>query len=146
MKYILLIGRILYAGIFLMAITYHFKADAIGWAASKGVPLPNLLVPAAGILAFLGGLSIAVGYRARMGAWLLVIFLVPVTFWMHAFWNETDPMMMQMQMSNFMKNLSLLGSAFVIAWFGAGPMSLDELGMDDRGIPVTNINTNSAAA
>ena len=146
MKYILLIGRILYAGIFLMTITSHFKTDMVGYAASKGVPFANLLVPASGIIAFVGGLSIALGYKARMGAWLLVFFLLPVTFWMHAFWNETDPMMMQMQMANFMKNLSLLGSAFVITWFGAGPMSLDELGMDDRGIPVTDINTKSAAA
>lgn len=145
MKYLVLIGRILYAGIFLMAVTSHFKPDTIGWAASKGVPMPNFLVPASALIAFLGGLSIVAGYKARIGAWLIVIFLVPVTFWMHAFWKETDPMMMQMQMSNFMKNLSLLGAALMFTWFGAGPMSMDELRMDDRGIPVTDIKTNSAA-
>lgn len=128
-----------------MAVTYHFKPDTIGWAASKGVPMANFLVPASAIIAFLGGLSIAIGYKARIGAWLIVIFLIPVTGWMHAFWKETDPMMMQMQMANFMKNLSLLGAAFVFTWVGPGPMSFDEMGMDDRGIPVTDINTNSAA-
>jgi putative oxidoreductase len=45
---------------------------------------------------------------------------------MHAFWKETDPMQMQMQMSMFMKNMSMLGGALIIAYFGAGPLSLDK--------------------
>lgn len=127
MKYLVLTGRVLFSLMFLMAITFHFKAEAVTYARSYGVPMPSILVPVSGILAFLGGLSISLGYKARMGAWFIIVFLIPVTFMMHAFWKETDPMQMNMQMSNFMKNLSMLGGALLIAWFGAGPLSLDEL-------------------
>ena len=87
--------------------------------------MASLLVPASGVLAALGGLSILVGYRARIGAWLLVAFLVPVTLTMHAFWTVKDPMMMQLQFGMFMKNLGLLGGALFLASFGPGAISLD---------------------
>jgi putative oxidoreductase len=44
---------------------------------------------------------------------------------MHNFWTISDPMMRQMQMAMFMKNISMLGGALLIAYFGAGPLSVD---------------------
>jgi putative oxidoreductase len=70
-------------------------------------------------------LSILLGYRARLGAWLIVLFLIPVTFMMHKFWTVQDPMMAQIQMVMFMKNVSMLGGALLISHFAAGPLSLD---------------------
>lgn len=125
MKILVLIGRIFYSLIFLLTVLGHFKTATIDYASSKGVPIASVLVPLSAIIAFVGGLCITLGWKARFGAWLLVIFLIPVTFYMHAFWKETDAMQTQMQMSNFMKNISLLGAAFIIAWFGSGPLSLD---------------------
>src|SRR5437867_353183 len=124
-KYFVLIGRVLYSLIFLMTITSHFTGRAIEYASGNGVPAPSLLVPLAGIIAIVGGISIVLGYKAKWGAWLIVLFLIPVTFYMHAFWRETEPMKVQMQMSNFMKNLSMLGAALLITYFGAGPLSID---------------------
>lgn len=126
MKYIVLAGRILYSLIFLMSIMTHFSGSALDYAASKGVPVPNLLVPFSGIIAFFGGLSILLGFKAKRGAWLIVVFLIAVTFMMHAFWKETDEMQMQIQMANFMKNISMLGAALFITYFGPGPLSIDE--------------------
>jgi putative oxidoreductase len=126
MRAVVLIGRILFSMIFITSFTTHFSQKGIGYAAMHGVPLPQLLVPFAGIMAVVGGLSILLGFRARVGAWLIVAFLIPVTFTMHAFWKETDPMQHQMQMSNFMKNLALTGGALLISYFGAGPVSFDE--------------------
>jgi putative oxidoreductase len=60
-----------------------------------------------------------------VGAAFLVAFLVPVTLSMHAFWAVKDPMMAQIQMAMFMKNVGLLGGALLVAHFGAGPYSLD---------------------
>jgi putative oxidoreductase len=74
-----------------------------------------------------GGLSILLGYRAKIGAWLIVLFLVSVTPAMHNSWAVHDPMMAQMQMIMFMKNLSMLGGTLLISHFGAGPFSLDAL-------------------
>jgi putative oxidoreductase len=122
---IVLAGRLCYSLIFLMTAAGHFSGKIVPYAAAAGVPLASLAVPASGVLAIAGGLSILLGYRARIGAWLLVVFLVPVTLMMHNFWAAKDPMMAQMQMMNFMKNLSMLGGALLITQFGAGPWSLD---------------------
>ena len=91
----------------------------------QGVPLASLAVPLSGLFALVGGLSILLGYRAEIGAWLIVIFLMPVTLMMHKFWTVSDPIMAQMQLAMFMKNLALLGSALLISQFGSGLLGLD---------------------
>ena len=125
MRYVTLAGRVLYSLIFLMAPLSHFSAGAIAYAAQSGVPMPGILVPLSGVIGFLGGLSVLLGYQAKRGAWLLVVFLIPVSYTMHAFWNVQDPMMHQAQLAHFMKNVALLGAALLISQFGSGPMSLD---------------------
>jgi putative oxidoreductase len=103
----------------------HFSRGAIDSAAAHGVPFAVVLVPLSGILALVGGLSVLLGYRARFGAFMLLLFLVPVTLVMHKFWGLSDPQMAMMQRANFMKNLSLIGAALVLMYYGAGPVSLD---------------------
>lgn len=125
MKYALLIGRILFAVIFLMSGPAHFSAATIGFAASKGLPMASVLVPLSGIVEIIGGLSVLLGYKTKWGALLLIVFLIPVTFTLHTFWNITDPMMRQMDMAAFMKNISMTGAALMITYFGAGPISID---------------------
>src|SRR5690242_7942068 len=122
---LVVLGRFLFALIFVMAGANHFNKQTIGYAASQGVPLAAIAVPLSGVLAIAGGLSILLGYRARLGAWLIVLFLIPVTLMMHKFWTVADPMMAQIQMILFMKNVSMLGGALLISYFGAGPFSLD---------------------
>jgi putative oxidoreductase len=122
---VVVLGRFLFALIFVMAGANHFNKQTIGYAASQGVPLAAFAVPLSGVLAIAGGLSILLGYRARLGAWLIVLFLIPVTLMMHKFWTVADPMMAQIQMILFMKNVSMLGGALLISYFGAGPFSLD---------------------
>ena len=122
---VVVLGRFLFALIFVMAGTNHFNKQTIAYAASQGVPLAGIAVPLSGVLAIVGGLSILLGYRAKLGAWLIVLFLVPVSLMMHKFWTVQDPMMAQIQMVMFMKNVSMLGGALLISQFGAGPCSLD---------------------
>jgi putative oxidoreductase len=120
-----LLGRFLFVLIFLLSGPMNFSSQTIAYAASQGVPLASIAVPFSGILALAGGLSILLGYRAKIGAWLLVLFLGGVTPMLHNFWAVTDPMMHQMQFIMFMKNLSMLGGALFVSQFGAGPWSLD---------------------
>jgi putative oxidoreductase len=129
---IVLLGRVLFALIFLMSGPNHFSRQTIGYAASHGVPLASIAVPLSGAIALIGGLSILLGYHAKIGAWLIVLFLVPVTLIMHNFWTMHDPMMEQMNMIMFMKNMAMLGGALLISQFGSGPLSLDnrKLGPD----------------
>jgi putative oxidoreductase len=122
---IVVAARFLFALIFLIAGPNHFASGTIAYAASQGVPFASIVVPISGLLAILGGLSILVGYRAKFGGWLIALFLLGVTPAMHKFWNVADPMMHQMQMIMFMKNLAMLGGALLITQFGAGPLSLD---------------------
>jgi len=124
-RYLVPIGRVLFSAIFLLAGTNHFSSQTIAYAAHEGVPLAGLLVPLSGVMALVGGLSIALGYRARWGAAILFAFLVPVTFGLHRFWAVADPMMHQLQMVMFLKNVAMAGAALLIGWFGAGPISLD---------------------
>ena len=119
------VGRVLFALIFVASIVGHFSSAEITEAAAHGVPLASVLVPLAGIIALLGGLSVMLGYRARFGALLLLVFLVPVTLVMHKFWGLADPQMAMMQRINFMKNTSLIGACLLILHFGSGPYSLD---------------------
>jgi putative oxidoreductase len=122
---VVLLGRLLFGLIFILAGANHFAAQSIAYAASNGVPLASIAVPLSGVIALAGGLSILLGYRAKIGAWLIVLFLACVTPTMHKFWAVTDPMIFQIQMAMFMKNVSMLGGALLITQFGAGPWSLD---------------------
>jgi len=128
MKYLPLIGRILFSLMFIMSGFGHLfsSAQMVAYAEQMGLPLASVLVPLTGIMILLGGLSVVLGYQAKWGALLLIIFLIPTTFIMHPFWKIEDAMQAQMQMIMFMKNLSMLGGAILIYYFGTGPLSLDK--------------------
>jgi putative oxidoreductase len=124
MRYTALAGRILFSIIFILAGYQHFTAPEIEAGVQHGLPFAKVLVPAAGVIAGLGGLSVLLGYHARIGAALIVVFLVPVTLVMHAFWRETNQAAAQLQLVMFLKNLSMLGGALIVTYFGSGPLSL----------------------
>jgi putative oxidoreductase len=92
--------------------------------AGKGVPQPKILL--AGAIAFLivGSLSLILGFRARLGALLLLVFLAAATYYFHAFWKLPAEEQMPEQIA-FMKNLALMGTMVLIMANGAGPWSLD---------------------
>jgi putative oxidoreductase len=125
MRMLFPIGRVLFALIFITAAPRHFTWEGIHHAADLGVPLAGLLVPVAGVMALAGGLSVALGWKARWGAWTLVAFLIPVTWMMHAFWKQSDAAAFHIQQAMFVKNLSMLGAALLLTQFGAGAMSID---------------------
>ena len=96
-----------------------------GYMESKGVPAAKIML--AGAIAFLivGGVSILIGYKARVGAVLLLVFLALATYYFHNFWTIEDPTKKMTETINFMKNLSLMGTMLFIIANGAGAMSLD---------------------
>jgi putative oxidoreductase len=121
---IVLAGRILFSAIFILSSFGHFTGELAEFAANEGVPAAGFLVPLSGLMALIGGLSVLVGWQARLGALLLILFLLPVTFMIHNFWTFTDPTVAQIQQIMFMKNLAMLGGALMIFYFGSGPLSL----------------------
>lgn len=119
------IGRFLFSLIFILSGINHFSSGSISYAASTGLPMADILVPVSGIIALVGGVSVLTGFHARVGAMLLLLFLIPVSLIMHNFWSFSDADMAQQQMIHFLKNLGLIGGATLIAFYGAGPVSLD---------------------
>ena len=113
MDTVVLIGRILFGGYFLMMGMNHFvKFEMMkGYAKSKGVPAAGLGTVVTGLMLVLGGLSVLLGAYMQIGLWLLIIFLIPTAFKMHAFWKEQDPQAKMMEMMNFMRNFALAGAA-----------------------------------
>jgi uncharacterized membrane protein YphA (DoxX/SURF4 family) len=110
-----LVGRIIVGAYYLLSASNHFTqlSSMSAYAAAKHVPMPKVSVALAGVLLAIAGLSILLGVLPKIGVAALVLFLVPVTVTMHAFWSDTDPGMRLMDMVNFMKNLGLLGSSLM---------------------------------
>ena len=130
MKYpnlVSLFGRQLFSIIFILSSASHFNPSTVEYAAQHGVPLASVLVPLSGIVALVGGLSVLLGYQTRSGAWLLTLFLIPVTLTMHNFWAAPDAKAFQVESALFLRNVALLGGALLIGHFGGGPLSLDAL-------------------
>ncbi|WP_322808172.1 DoxX family protein [Thermanaerothrix sp.] len=115
MDVVFLVGRLIVGAYYLINAANHIlQVKALsGYAQSKGVPTPRIAVLGSGVLLLVGGLSILTGYYPLIGILALVIFFLPVTFIMHAYWKIQDPMMRTIEMVNFMKNLALMGSALM---------------------------------
>ncbi|MBA2117159.1 DoxX family protein [Bremerella alba] len=95
------------------------------YMASEGVPAAQVLLVGAIVFLIVGGLSILLGFYARVGALLLFTFLVLATYFFHDFWTlEGDAV--EGQMIHFMKNLSMMGTMLFIMAVGSGPWSLDQ--------------------
>ena len=124
-----LLGRLLLCTIFLLAAVSdgipHFGEVARGME-SVGVPAPRLLLVGAIVFLLVGSLSVIVGYKARIGAGLLLTFLVLASYYFHPFW-KLDGQAQQEQMIQFMKNLSMMGAMLFVIANGSGPMSVDSL-------------------
>jgi len=116
MDIVLLVGRILFALIFINSGIAHFTKNAAmtGYAQYKKVPLAKISVYVSGLMILLGGVYIVLGFYADLGALFIAAFLIPTAFLMHAFWKETDPTAKQNETISFFKNLSLAGAALII--------------------------------
>ncbi len=122
------VGRLLLSIVFLMSAVGNKIPNFSGVSelmATQGVPSPKFMLFGAIVFLLLGSLSVILGYKARIGASLLFVFLVMATFFFHDFWTLDDPQERQMQMIQFMKNLSMMGGMLFIVANGSGPMSLD---------------------
>lgn len=122
-------GRTLMALIFLMSAVGNKipNFDAVSqFMASEGVPAPKLLLAGAIVFLLAGSASLVLGYQARVGAALLLIFLILATYYFHDFWIITDAAARQLQTIQFMKNLSMMGAMLFVIANGSGPWSLDK--------------------
>ena len=112
--------------------------DVAGYMASEGVPIPQVMLVGAIVFLIAGSLSLILGFKARIGAGLLLVFLVLATYFFHDFWtwpenamwvlslnSEVQMPVQQIEMISFMKNMALMGAMLFIMSNGSGPWSLD---------------------
>jgi putative oxidoreductase len=122
----LLVGRILLAYIFVMSGYGKIVgfADAAGYMAKYGMPMVEPLLFAAIVVELAASLMLVVGWKARWGAWALLLFVIPTTLIFHAYWAVPSDQAYG-QMIHFQKNLAIMGGLLYAAFMGPGRLSLD---------------------
>lgn len=117
-----LLGRVFISLIFLLAGFDKIMNPGASrdYMAQAGLPFTGLFLVAAIVLEIGGGLSLLLGYKARYGATVLVLFLVPATLIFHIdFQNPVQVVM-------FLKNLAMIGGLLMVAHFGPGSFAIDK--------------------
>ncbi len=116
MKAPFLIGRLLFGGFFLYNGINHLQhaKDMASYAESKGVPSPELAVRLSAAPLIIGGTSILLGVKPKLGALAILGFLAGVSPVMHDFWRMQDPEKRMQNMIDFMKNTALAGGALAL--------------------------------
>jgi putative oxidoreductase len=116
MKSAFLVGRLIFGGFFLYNGIHHFTArkNMAQYVGAKNIPAPDFAVTASGAALILGGSSILLGVKPKLGAVAIAGFLAGVTPLMHDFWKLEDPHQRMNDQINFSKNMALLGAALAL--------------------------------
>lgn len=114
-------GRVMFTLIFFASGVTHFT-DVAGYVAlmPPSTPFPVFWVLISGAVELAGAVMIVTNRYARLGGWLIFAFLVPVTVVVHGVLmvNATDPQMMRIQQSFFLKGVAMAGCALLITQLG----------------------------
>ena len=124
---VVLIGRILLAVMFIISGFGKITGfdGTVGYIASKGLPLPQLVAIGTILVELGGGIMLAVGYKARWAALALAIFTLLAGIIFHNFWAAEAAQKMAQQI-NFMKNIAITGGMLMVFAFGPGRLSVDK--------------------
>lgn len=126
-RYGSLVGRILIALIFVLSGFGKIAGfdGTVGYIASQGLPLPQLLAIGAIIVELGGGILLVLGWKARWAAAALFAFTALAALLFHNFWSVPADQA-QIQMIMFMKNISMMGGLLFVVIHGSGSLSLDK--------------------
>ncbi|MFB6167034.1 MAG: DoxX family protein [Candidatus Nanohaloarchaea archaeon] len=121
-----LVGRVLIGGFLAFNGANHFlkRENMAGYAESKGAPAPSVTVPLTGLMLLAGGFSILLGAYTTAGIALVALFFLAVTPVMHDFWSVPDDQKQQ-EMTNFMKNMAILGAVLTLLMVQNWPYALN---------------------
>lgn len=113
--FLIVFGRILLSLLFILSALGKIGAWAplVQQLAAKGIPYAPFFLGAALVIELVGGLTLLLGWHARLGAWLLFLYLIPTTGIMHNFWAYTGEEQ-QVQLVNFLKNLAIMGGLLLV--------------------------------
>ena len=118
---IALAGRIMFSLIFFLSGITHFTSLGDYVALMPAViPFRAFWVMISAAVELLGAAMIVSDRYPRLGAWLIVLFLIPVTITVHgtAMVSDPDPRMRAIQLSFFLKGVTMAGAALLITQLG----------------------------
>ena len=118
-----IVARLLFTQLFFLSGITHFT-DVAGYVAlmHESIPAREFWVLVSGVVELAGGAMILFDQRPRLGAWLIVLFLIPVTVTVHGYemlYAEGEAMR-AIQQASFLKGFALIGAALFITQVGAG--------------------------
>jgi putative oxidoreductase len=124
-----LLGRILISAIF-----FYEGIDSILFAEKTKLTMaeyhitwrPEFLLYSSIVFLMIGATMVLIGYRIRFGAWLLLIYWLPVTFIVYSFWDDPVPEQ-RLHAILFMKNIAVAGGLLMISAHGGGKYSIQRL-------------------
>jgi len=115
------LGRLLFTSLFFLSGLTHFTNVPYYIALMPdGFPFQLFWIYLSGVVELVGAAMLLLNWRPRLGAWLLVLFLVPVTFAVHGYemlYAETAPERVNQQ-AHFLKGIALTGAALLFTQLG----------------------------
>lgn len=123
---LIFVGRVLMSALFLLGAYWHVTnwETALAKTASTGVFRPDLILVFATVLLVLGGVSLLLGYKTRVGAVLLIVEIIMTALIFHPFWNATDADR-TLVLLQFLNRTALCGGLLVLISAGPGSISID---------------------
>ncbi|NIE76213.1 DoxX family protein [Pantoea sp. Tr-811] len=124
--FILLIARVLLMILFLISGWAKLTGfeGTVGYMTSLGAPAPMLAAAVAVVMEFFVAIALILGFYTRPLALLFALFVLGTALLGHPFWNMVEPERAA-NMTQFLKNMSILGGLLVLAVSGPGRYSID---------------------
>lgn len=116
-----LVGRVFISILFILAGWAKLTAisGTAGYFGSLGLPMPTVSAVVVGLIEFLGGIAILVGFKTRIAALIVALFVLGATVVAHMDFSDGMNVMMAQ------KNLAIAGGLLALAAYGAGSYSID---------------------
>ena len=122
-----LVARILLAVMFIISGFGKVTGfdGTVGYIASKGLPMPQVVAALTIALELGGGILLAAGFKARWVALALGLFTLVAAMIFHNFW-AAEAAQKSMQQIQFLKNVTIAGGMLMVFAFGPGRLSVDK--------------------
>lgn len=114
-------GRVMFTLIFFLSGITHFTSLQNYVALMPAsIPFREFWVMISGLVELAGAAMVLFNFYPRLGAWLIFVFLVPVTIVVHGslLVNAADEQMRAIQTSFFLKGVTMAGGALLITQLG----------------------------
>ncbi len=107
-----------------LAKIFSWQAN-VQYMSTRHLPMIPVLLAAATVIEIGGSICLITGYRAREAAFIMFLYMIPLTLLFHNYWAASG-MLAGVQETHFRKNLAIMGGLLLLAYAGPGPWSLGQ--------------------